>query len=34
MNPIPDVGDHNEALLEELGFDEARRDTLHHDGAV
>lgn len=34
MNPIPDVGGHTEALLEELGFDETRRDTLHHDGAV
>jgi crotonobetainyl-CoA:carnitine CoA-transferase CaiB-like acyl-CoA transferase len=34
MNPIPDVGDHTEALLAELGFDEAGRGRLHNDEAV
>lgn len=34
MNPIPDVGDHTDDILGELGYDEAGRERLQRDGAV
>lgn len=34
MNPIPDVGDHTDSLLEKLSLDEAERERLRLDGAV
>lgn len=34
MNPIPDVGDHTDTLLEEFGFDNAENERLRRDGAV
>ena len=34
MNPIPEVGDHTDSVLQELGYEEAGRERLRRDGAV
>ena len=34
MNPIPEVGEHTDAILEELGFDPGRVGTLREAGAL
>ncbi len=34
MKPIPEVGEHTDAILEELGFDSGRVGTLREAGAL
>ncbi|MCU0868237.1 MAG: CoA transferase [Burkholderiales bacterium] len=34
MDPVPAVGQHTRAILDELGFDAAFADRLAHDGAI
>jgi itaconate CoA-transferase len=34
MGPIPDVGEHTDAILAELGYDEGATAALRQEGAI